>query len=50
MTGSDALAGGNACPVAIFLIFDVLERFEFLRDHFHSHTLILSGMRVKAVA
>jgi len=43
MTGSDALAGGSALPVAVLLVFDLLKRLEFLRDHFHRRVSILSG-------
>jgi hypothetical protein len=44
MAGSDALGGRDAIPVTVFFVLDFLEGFEFLRDHLHSHTLILSGI------
>ena len=43
MTGRDALAGGEALPVAVLLVFNLLKRLEFLRDHFHRSISILSG-------
>jgi hypothetical protein len=45
MTGSDALAGGQALPVAVLLVFNLLKRLEFLRDHFHGGGSILSGKK-----
>jgi hypothetical protein len=45
MTGRDALAGGEALPVAVLLVFNLLKRLEFLRDHFHRSISILSGKK-----
>jgi hypothetical protein len=44
MTGSDALTGGDARPVAVFFVLYLLEGFEFLRDHLHVPEYILSAM------